>query len=672
MATVIKEFIYSGTLKIADVPIGVTALDVYLWGGAGGSGGSDATDTGVDGAAGHFVSKTGIDMTSYDGVKSIAVAVGGGGAGGMSGQEAEGGKNGQSLTGYSGGWGGSSGEIGISGSGAGGGGATTVTLFESGQSINNIELAIAGGGAGSGGGGVYSRGGAGINTNSATGNTPDSLGENGANHEGDGGGGGGGAGGADGGKGGSGAYGDAGGNSGWSGSNLVPSSGSADDGSGKTPGGTGNSYYASGIAVGGADSNPGGNGKAVLVFTIPAEGKFKVSGAWKNMTAIYTKVSGTWKRFLGGYYKVSGAWKAIWTIDILFQSNAVGFGNSDGGVTSGTLGTGGVPTVLTIPATAPNFGGEGYNFCPHPQKRVVDVANMENAYPGSTEVDQGSAHSCFIAGTMVSMADGTDMKIEDVIPGDVVKGKDGNNKVIQLDHTVLGHRKLYAFNGNASYFVTAEHPFWTTDGWKAINPEATKEESVDLYNELTGALEVGHKIQTLDGIVRIKSIEEKEVNTPDLPLYNFHVENDHSYFADRYCVHNKFTFVCTSMYQKTGLEDWKRAMAIWRLYHKKVLGDNKEVQVGYHWVFRPYSRAMRKSRILRFIGAWLARHVTNHMKNKLYVRGIDKTDAPFKHKVGKRDIAGKIILLFWQPFLTGIGGILKMFFKKQWEEEKNK
>jgi hypothetical protein len=119
-------------------------------------------------------------MTSYDGVKSIAVAVGGGGGGGTSGQEADGGRNGQSLTGYSGGNGGKSGVSGISGSGGGGGGATTVTLFESGQSVNNIEVAIAGGGAGSGGSGTYSLGGAGINLNVATGNTPDSLGENGA------------------------------------------------------------------------------------------------------------------------------------------------------------------------------------------------------------------------------------------------------------------------------------------------------------------------------------------------------------------------------------------------------------------------------------------------------------------------------------------------------------
>ncbi len=511
MATVIKEFIYSGTLQIADIPIGDTSLTLHIWGGAGGSGGEDNTGPGADAAAGHFVSKTDLDMTAYDGVKSIAVAVGGGGASGTSGQAAEGGKNGQSLTGYSGGKGGTSGSVGTSGSGGGGGGATTITLFESGQPINNIELAIAGGGAGSGGGGASSRGGAGINTNSATGNSPDSLGENGAGHEGDGGGGGAGGGGADGGKGGSGAYGDAGGNSGWSGSNLVPSGGSEDNGSGKTPGGTGNAYYSSGIAVGGAESQPGANGRAVLIFNIPAEAKHKVSGSWKNINEMYTKVSGTWKRLLGGYTKVSGTWKAFFGAEILFESNAAGFGNSDGGVTSGTLGTGGIPTIHTIPATAPEIdGGEPFVPIPPPSIGFVDWAS-----------------------------------------GTAVEGEPDQQ-----------------------------------DSSKGI--------------------------------------------------------------------------VCTTMYQTTGLEDWKRAMAIWRLYHKKVLGDERGVQAGYHWVFKPYVKGMRRSKVLKFIGGWLARHVTNDMKTKLYKRGIDKTDAPFKHNFRKTDIAGKIILAISEPTLRAVGRVLKM------------
>ena len=127
-------------------------------------------------------------------------------------------------------------------------------------------------------------------------------------------------------------------------------------------------------------SGSGGDGKAVLIFEIPAEGNFKVGSDWKKLSSIHQKVSGTWRRFIGGYYKVSGVWKAIWTSEILFQSNAVGFGNGSGGVTSGTRGSGGVPTINNIPSNAPNIEGDsgGSNFCPHPEKRM-GVRNMPDA-----------------------------------------------------------------------------------------------------------------------------------------------------------------------------------------------------------------------------------------------------------------------------------------------------
>ncbi len=349
MPTITKIFTYTGQFQTADVPPGTTLLTVHLWGGGGGAGGPDSAGDGADGAAGHYVTATDIDMTSYAGVKMIGVAVGGGGESGGAGNDTPGGRNGQSLTSYSGGNGGDSGDVGVSGSGGGGGGATTVTLFETGQAADNIKLAIAGGGGGGGGTGESSRGGAGLNSNSATANTPSTLGENGAGHSGDGGGGGAGGGGAAGGRGGSGATGDAGGFGGYSGSNLVPAGGSEDDGSGETPGATGNQYYESGIAKGGVRGGAGGNGKAVLIFTIPSETKIKAGGVWKGVNDIKYKVSGVWKKITHGYYKVSGAWKAIFTGDVIFVGNSAAFGNNSGGATSGVEGSGGLPTPASIP-----------------------------------------------------------------------------------------------------------------------------------------------------------------------------------------------------------------------------------------------------------------------------------------------------------------------------------
>jgi hypothetical protein len=543
MPLITKTFDYTGQFQIAELPPGTTSLTMHLWGGGGGPGGADTQGSIADGAAGHYVTVTDLDISAYAGNKLIGVAVGGGAESGGSGQNTPGGRNGKSLTSYSGGQGGRSGVIGSSGSGGGGGGATTVTLFESGQAADTIKLAIAGGGGGGGGTGAASRGGLGINTNSATANTPGTLGENGAGHSGDGGGGGAGGGGADGGKGGSGATGDAGGFGGYSGSNLVPSGGSEDNGSGLDPGGTGSGYHSAGIAKGGRNAKAGGAGRAVLIFNVPSESKYKVAGQWKSFDSILVKVSGAWKHINTGFVKVGGVWKTIFTNDILFNGNSAQFGNASGGATSGTEGSGGVPTVSNVPPQGGGGGGGGFKASSNPSlrhnphttsgySRATERSSFEESTPEGT--------SCFVAGTKISMADGTLKNIEDVVVGEEVKGHNGTNTVIKLDWVLLGDRKLYTFNDSEHYFFTSEHPFMTTEGWKSVKPEKTKErDGVELYNQLKGALEVGDKIITGDGLFEITDIKSKEMNDPEMPLYNFHISNDKSYIADNYVVHNK-------------------------------------------------------------------------------------------------------------------------------------
>jgi len=353
MVAVVRTFNYSGTVQQATIPPGTTSIDVYLWAGAGGGGGSDAGGPGGPGAAGHHVKKTALSISTGQIGTTLEVAVGGGGAGGSSGGGAPGGTNGKSKTAYSGGRGGNAGPNPYSGSGGGGGGATVVL-------IDSIAVATAGGGGGGAGAGAHSNGTPGINTNSATTNTPGTLGENGKDHSGDGGGGGAGGGGADGGQSGNGGAGDNGGTGGKSGSDLVPSGGSSSVGSSTTPGGTSEANYTAGVAVGGQPSSTGADGKAVVIFNIGVQGEFKVGGAWKSINRAFFKVGGAWKTITAGYVKIGGAWKAIFNSGVTFLSTAAGFGDAQGGSSSGGSGTGG----------------------------------------------------CFIAGTMITMADGSQKAVE--------------------------------------------------------------------------------------------------------------------------------------------------------------------------------------------------------------------------------------------------------------------
>ena len=93
---------------------------------------------------------------------------------------------------------------------------------------------------------------------------------------------------------------------------------------------------------------------------------------------------------------------------------------------------------------------------------------------------------------------------------------------------------IYAFNGDSNYFVTPNHPFMTTEGWKSLDPEATSKENKDLK---VTKLHIGDTLIMKDGKTKVlKSFESKYTETT---VYNFNIEGGHTYYADDYLVHNK-------------------------------------------------------------------------------------------------------------------------------------
>lgn len=146
--------------------------------------------------------------------------------------------------------------------------------------------------------------------------------------------------------------------------------------------------------------------------------------------------------------------------------------------------------------------------------------------------------TCFTAGTMVSMADGTEKAIEDVEIGDVVLAHDGShNNVIGFERPVLGSRSLVSINGG-EHFVTFEHPIMTSDGWKSLDPEKTWELIPHLAEELEiSMLRIGDKIIGKDGEVVVETIS-MVADDPETQLYDLQLDGTHTYFANGYVVHN--------------------------------------------------------------------------------------------------------------------------------------
>ena len=145
--------------------------------------------------------------------------------------------------------------------------------------------------------------------------------------------------------------------------------------------------------------------------------------------------------------------------------------------------------------------------------------------------------SCFIAGTKVTMADGSEKNIEEVKIGEFVLGNNGEvSEVKGLHRPLLGEgrsTKLYSFNGGP-YFVNSDHPFLTTEGWKAMDP--IEAEKVHRMFKVT-QLHVGDTLITKDGLVLLEQIDEKE-GDPSTQLYNLMLGGNHTYIADGYIVHN--------------------------------------------------------------------------------------------------------------------------------------
>lgn len=142
----------------------------------------------------------------------------------------------------------------------------------------------------------------------------------------------------------------------------------------------------------------------------------------------------------------------------------------------------------------------------------------------------GGGASCFTPNTLITMADGTEKTISSIEVGDKVKSEIGESTVLNIQiHE--GEYSVYSFN-NGKPFVTAEHPFKTIDGWKAIDPISTFEK----HQKASTVLNLQDIVYKLNGTEIISSIEKGFTTYPK--VYNLSLDNEHVFYANEYLVHN--------------------------------------------------------------------------------------------------------------------------------------
>ena len=158
---------------------------------------------------------------------------------------------------------------------------------------------------------------------------------------------------------------------------------------------------------------------------------------------------------------------------------------------------------------------------------------------------------CFTAGTMITLSDGSLKRIEDMTAGDMVVTQFGSHPVIRLIPTPICDRLLYTLGHDDVFFVTAEHPFMTRDGWKSIDSNAVINPA--LHADITGSITLGDEVWTEEGWKEVCEIRSVCPESTGTLIYNLEIKSDHSYYANGYLVHNKTVAVDTG--ESTGTSD---------------------------------------------------------------------------------------------------------------------
>lgn len=173
-------------------------------------------------------------------------------------------------------------------------------------------------------------------------------------------------------------------------------------------------------------------------------------------------------------------------------------------------------------------GGLGQNW--------NDLMGLFGGGGGGTTQPFQTAGGCFVAGTRVLMADGSEKPIETLQIGEQVHTYDGakHRHAVITDRITFHTKQTYAltFSDGTVLLTTDSHPIATTQGWKSISPESTALENPGLP---VTPLTIGDAIYTVSGITcYLASIQKREI----AQVYNITVDTAHTYYANNILVHN--------------------------------------------------------------------------------------------------------------------------------------
>jgi hypothetical protein len=150
---------------------------------------------------------------------------------------------------------------------------------------------------------------------------------------------------------------------------------------------------------------------------------------------------------------------------------------------------------------------------------------------------------CFIAGTKVTMENGSEKNIEDVVIGDVVLSynEDGRciepKKVIKLESPIHDDLVEYTLSNGTTITSTFDHPYYVNGLQLASYKPNWTNSRYDLPSNVI-EIKVGDLLNLVNNeVVEIVSI--KELDRVDTQTYIFSVDDNRNFYANGILVHNK-------------------------------------------------------------------------------------------------------------------------------------
>jgi hypothetical protein len=175
----------------------------------------------------------------------------------------------------------------------------------------------------------------------------------------------------------------------------------------------------------------------------------------------------------------------------------------------------------------------------------LDVEDIDTYFQSNILV-HNIPPKCFVAGTPITMGDGTTKAIEFVEVGEEVKNYDFDTQEVKVGKVLSietpTHADIIEISfGDKKTKNTFDHPYWVIGkGWSSYKPNWTEKR----YNIESEQLEVGDKcLEYFNGELREVEITGLDEVINPVQTYSLEIETNHNYFANDVLVHNKFCFL---------------------------------------------------------------------------------------------------------------------------------